>query len=458
MSMKEKRKKIAINLKRILKRTAFLAVFILPILILKIRAGVSFWESYTIVRFWVESTCHCKDYAKALRVFFLLLFKLSWRGFVPEYGLFSQKEYTTKSDVWQIGRWYPLVPGQTEQTTGKEDTPHMKFFSIGREAIAHILKIETFGKKVALLPVFTCFTVLDPFLQENWEIHFYRYNQDLSVDTGYFMTVFEKYQPAVCVFQPLSGMGFLESEKKLIEYAHQNNCLTVVDQTQDVYNDRNDACVDYYCGSLRKWYPFPDGSFLYSEKREIGQCQGLKENHIYQSAMGLCMFAGQLRQTYDNPYFRYLCKFMWTFSVSYLCSITIKTHTMSAFSRKVLSQQDEKRNVERRVENFRYIFEGIQGLQKVKPAFGSIDRLTSVPLSFPVYVEDRRSFNAYLNANGVRTQLLWSVPPYIQKHVKMDDATKYTYSHILSLPCDQRYDLEDMERMVDVIRAYDCLA
>ena len=146
---------------------------------------------------------------------------------------------------------------------------------------------------------------------------------------------------------------------------------------------------------------------------------------------------------------------MWTFSVSYIGNTNIVTHTMSDYSRKILAQQDEESNTKRRKENFLYIYEGIQNLKTVRPAFVSIDRLSGVPLSVPVYVEDRRSFNKFLASRGIYTQLLWSKPPYIKKHITADEVTEYIYGHILSLPCDQRYDIEDMKQMVDAICTYE---
>ena len=441
--------------KRAIKKFIFSLVFIIPILILKIRAGITYEKSNTIARFYLFAALYRKQYLKAIKVFFLLFFKISWKEFSPDHSLFNKKQYRIKDNTWEIGRWYSINLETLKGTMATLDTPNMRFFSIGREAIAHILKCNKFNKKVAILPNFTCFTVLDPFLQDGWKIYFYRYNEDLTIDAEYFFDVFQKEEPSICIFQPLSGMGFLDIENRLIEHAHKNGCMTVVDQTQDIYNKRNNPSVDYYCASMRKWYPFPDGAFLYSEKYIIDGCEDLEENDIYRTSMGLCMFGRYLSSVYDDPFFAYLYNFMWTFSVSYIGNTTIMTHTMSDYSRKVYSQQDEEQNSERRINNFNYIYEGIKGLKNVKPAFGNIERLNSVPLSFPVYVENRRKFNRFLLSNGITTQLLWSKPPYIKKYTELDETTEYIYRHILSLPCDQRYNLDDMKRMVDIICDYD---
>lgn len=433
---------------------ALFAIVLYPIL--RIRTKVTFNECKMIIKIYLYSLLQHKHFLNALKVFYLLFFKVAWRDFTPDNSLFKL-DNETKKDVWEIGQWYSIKPEHLTETNVKKDTSNKKYFSIGREAIAHILKTNRFRKKRVLLPNFTCFTVLDPFTQDGWKLCFYRYHRDLTIDDKYFREVFNKSKPTICIFQSLSGMGFNAVENDLIDYTHKTGCMTVVDQTQDIYNSKNNPAVDYYCGSLRKWYPFPDGAFLYSEKYPIDGCDNLKENNVNRTSMGLCMFARHLDSTYVNPFFSYLFRFMWTFSVSYIAGTEITSHTMSSYSRSVLSQQNETANSQIRIQNFRYIYQEIKELKAVKSAFNDISRLQCVPLSFPVYVKNRNRFSAFLRSNGISTQVLWGKPPYIKEHISLDKTTEFIYNHILSLPCDQRYGLRDMKKMIDVIREYDSM-
>lgn len=453
--MRNKVKRIGNILIRTIKKTGYFCVFILPVLLLKVRAGITYGESKTITQFYYSAAVYRKNFWYAFRVFFLLFFRIMWNDFIPDYALFPDRFYRQKKTDRSMGRWQGIDPLIKTAAEGVSDTPDIKYFSIGREAIFHALQSNRFERKVALLPIFTCFTVLDPFLQDGWKLCFYRYNIDLTIDSESFKDEFEREKPAFCIFQPLCGMGFLPAESSLIDYAHENGCMTMVDQTQDIYAPRNHQSVDYYCGSLRKWYAFPDGAFLHSEHSRMAQCDALKENNIYRTAMGLCMFAAHLRDTYQNPFFTYLCNFMWTFSVSYIGGTSIEAHTMSDYSRKVLAQQDEAANAKRRTENFRYIYQSIDGMETVRPAFERIERLTNAPLSFPVYAQDRAALVKHLTANGIITQVLWGRPPYIRDCVEQDETTNYIYDHIISLPCDQRYSVEDMQRMIDAIRDFE---
>ena len=149
--------------------------------IIKIRAKISYKESRIITRFFLFSVFQRKHYLMAIRVFVLLFFKVAWRDYYPDYSLFKLNNETHK-DNWEIGKWQSICPETLQGTEAKKDTENMKLFSIGREAISHILKTNSFTKKTVLLPNFTCFTVLDPFEQDGWEMHFYRYNKRKQID------------------------------------------------------------------------------------------------------------------------------------------------------------------------------------------------------------------------------------------------------------------------------------
>lgn len=442
-------------LKKRLKKIAFFLIAFFPMLILKLRGNVPFKKGFLITKFYFSAVLHHKSFFKSVKAFGLLFFKVSWDDFHPSYSLFNKRLYRTKNANKKIGRWQSINPETLQCETPISDTENMKFFSLGREAIWHILKSEKCEKKVALLPDFTCVTVILPFIQENWKIHFYSYNKDLTVNIQSFLDEFEKAKPSLCIFQPLSGMGFTDIEESLIDHAYKNGCITVVDQTQDIYNKKDNPSIDYYCSSLRKWYSFPDGGVLYSKKHTLTNSYDSQENSIFRTSIGLCMFAAHLLEVYGDPFFSFLYNFMWTFATSYLYNTNIVSRTMSEYSRKVLALQDEKNNAKIRKENFKFVYNGLKDLKCVKPAFDNIERLQSAPLNFHVYVENRSKFSSFLSSNGIATQIFWGMPPYIKKHVTLNETTKYIYSHIISLPCDQRYNLEDMKKMVDLIRKFD---
>ena len=197
-----------------------------------------------------------------------------------------------------------------------------------------------------------------------------------------------------------------------------------------------------------------DGSFLYSQNHALSDPPA-RENHIYRTGMGLCMFAGYLSSLYDCRFFQFLNRFMWTFSVCYIGGKTIQPHRMSSYSQSVYFAQNEAYNCQRRIENYTYVYHRLKNLNQVHLACDDLSRLNGVPLSVPVYIENRRKFDRYLCRKRIYTQILWDKPDFYLNAIAADVQATYIYDHVLSLPCDQRYGIAEMEYMCDVIESWE---
>ena len=57
-----------------------------------------------------------------------------------------------------------------------------------------------------------------------------------------------------------------------------------------------------------------------------------------------------------------------------------------------------------------------------------------------------------LAAHNIYCPVHWPIPEQVKP--AMDKDSEYIYSHVLSLICDQRYDLEDMVGIVDIANKY----
>lgn len=95
--------------------------------------------------------------------------------------------------------------------------------------------------------------------------------------------------------------------------------------------------------------------------------------------------------------------------------------TVSPISQWVMERLDYKSIIKRRRENFKYLLDGVK---RFEPVFDKLPKGT-VPLFFPVWVQSR-------------DYVLWKLAKekvYCAPH----------YPNILSVPCDQRYTIEEME-------------
>ena len=55
--------------------------------------------------------------------------------------------------------------------------------------------------------------------------------------------------------------------------------------------------------------------------------------------------------------------------------------------------------------------------------------------------------------NNIFAPILWPIPLEVEKN--MDKDVNFIFEHLLSIPCDQRYSMEDMERICRVIRKFE---
>lgn len=73
-----------------------------------------------------------------------------------------------------------------------------------------------------------------------------------------------------------------------------------------------------------------------------------------------------------------------------------------------------------------------------------------MPLFFPVSIRSGRSdIQRHLAREGIYCPIHWRTPSH--PNLTLTENSKRIYDTILSVPCDQRYDKSDMERILEVV-------
>ena len=139
------------------------------------------------------------------------------------------------------------------------------FTSSGRGAIKH-LSNNLKGKKIALLPNYTCDSVIMPFNDCDFQIHYYRIKNDMTVDTDDLLKAVKKYSPSVLYIQDYYGFNTLTTLRPYYEQFKSQGLTIVKDFTHSWLSDFNEDDVDYYIASLHKWFEIPDGGIVISNK------------------------------------------------------------------------------------------------------------------------------------------------------------------------------------------------
>lgn len=381
--------------------------------------------------------------------------------------------------MMEIGSIYEINPAtvavaEESQTplfslkeTEKYGKKNVSFTASGRAAIALALKSyaqnraggnKTEAGKKCLLPAYMCDTVFFPFQWEGWEIQFYHINKNLEADAGQLCRLMEQQRPDLLFIHPYYGVDTWKPMRFLLkEWRAQGICI-MEDVTQSYYLQSAGREADYVVGSLRKWYSVPDGGFVASNDPLALDCL-VQEKEFTKNRLELLtekweyLYGSKSQEEKKAMKEEFLKK-------NREMEAWLDDHReIGALSREaagILKSEDEQKCKNRRNENYRYLWEWMEGKTRFWPmlprSFGE-DGKMAAPLYFPVYAKDRDRMQKFLTEHGIYAPVLWPVGKENAGHLTGDE--KYIYSHMLALPMDQRYGAEEMKRLGKVLEEYE---
>lgn len=137
------------------------------------------------------------------------------------------------------------------------DHTDMALLSTGRSALSFILEhIETHSnKKVALLPSFTCYSVIQPFINAGYEICYFNVDKNLVCHEFELLRCIDMFNPSVILLHGYFGFNTLSVLQNVIVDVRKMGIFIIEDITQTLYSSWRHLEVDYYIASLRKWGP-----------------------------------------------------------------------------------------------------------------------------------------------------------------------------------------------------------
>ena len=112
---------------------------------------------------------------------------------------------------------------------------------------------------------------------------------------------------------------------------------------------------------------------------------------------------------------------------------------------------DEEACKEQRKRNYRYLYGKIHGKTWFWPILPEMEG--AAPLYLAVYAREREELQRFLTAHDIYAPVLWPVGKENESGLTNDE--RYIYDHMLALPIDQRYGMEEMERAAIVLEEYE---
>ena len=304
--------------------------------------------------------------------------------------------------------------------------------------------------KRVLLPIYTCSSVINPIESLGIGCRFYPVNRRMEVDVDKLMNMIAQHHPDSVYFQSYYGFDTLASVRPYYKELQEKGIVVVEDITHSWLSDFNTTDADYSVVSLRKWLELPDGGALLSSKHEIHNgCKNEESKRIVEefimASEGKERYF-QTRDPADKQDFR-----QHYVNAKDLLQQDDAPYALSMVSQSVLAQTDFAHIVKRRRENAAYLHHHLL-CKGVDACISFVDTLAT-PLYYPIYVkEDRGKLQKELAAHDIYCPVHWPIPKQVK--MLMDIDGEYIYDHVLSLICDQRYDVEDMAYIVDIINKF----
>ena len=324
--------------------------------------------------------------------------------------------------------------------------------SSGRGAISYVLdEIERRNpilNKVALIPSFTCSTVIQPFIKKGYTIQTYDIDETLCIKIDQFKSILSKNNIQVVLMHQYFGFNTIHGLEKFIEEANDNGVIFIEDRTQCLYSEIPLLPADYIIASLRKWGPLPDGGIAVCKKGMF--CKSILKKSDKR------LEAVKLEASLMKHYFLYKLEgnkqdYLDKFKVAEaLLNQQIDYYEISPSSLIIQANLNIEQLKLKRRTNYRRLYKALNGLNNIHIIKNyPDDRIT--PLYCPIFSTHRDELQFILKKNNVYAPIIWPKPlscPDICVEAQC------LYDGILCLPIDQRYDVDDMDRIIKIIKEY----
>lgn len=364
----------------------------------------------------------------------------------------------------EIGSIYEINPDTVK--TGAEGALHLAqvekygrahccFTASGREAIElALISLEREKPdlpKRCLMPAYMCDSVFLPFLNRGWELVFYTVDRGLlSYGEELFRLALET-DPGMILIHPYYGTDTCKEMRVPLKALRRSGIYVMEDVTQSYYLEGAGKDVDFVVGSLRKWYAIPDGGFVVSD---LPLADDVLEDGEEQANERLSVLTEKWAYLHDNTHSEetkrqekkaaYREK---NYALEEALDHYRGARRMSRITRAMFSEIDEAAAAKKREENYQYLYEKIEGLKRLRPILQR--QGGEAPLYFPIYAREREELQSFLRERDIYAPVLWELGDANRDALLGDE--DYIHRHMLALPIDQRYGIDEMERIGEVL-------
>lgn len=315
-------------------------------------------------------------------------------------------------------------------------------FRSGRDALKAVAQQYSKTHSTVLLPVLCCESMVTPFSMNGYEVSFYKLKENLTADEDDLKSKMSDTTLVVYMsyfgIEPF-GADFLNSLRQGYPEAK-----FVEDRTHTPLCDNADFPADVVVVSIRKWLAIADGGLVFS-KDEFKKIYSADLNFydLRKAAMAKKSEFLQSGNEELKDEFRMLLG-----EAGEMLDVSPNPCGMTEASAEQLLKTDFKRIYEQRVKNVQSLKDGLKPLADC----GKLNFITSAPekstLYFPILVKNRNAVQKALAEKSVFCPVIWPVP---EKAKNICSRSEYVAENMLAIPCDQRYEQDDMLKIAEII-------
>ena len=100
--------------------------------------------------------------------------------------------------------------------------------------------------------------------------------------------------------------------------------------------------------------------------------------------------------------------------------------------------------------NFEYLLSSFEDLDKIEILSNNLEE-EICPIGFPIIATKRNALREYLINNNIYCPIHWLLPEEIPKKFV---CSYFLSKNIITIPCDQRYSIEDMEIIAGKVKEF----
>lgn len=310
----------------------------------------------------------------------------------------------------EIGGFFGL-----DQFINNEYYDDLIALNTGRNALVYLLKAKSIKK--LYIPYYLCSSISETLKKYEYDFDYYNLNFD-------FLPIFNDELLEGEYLYIVNYYGQLKSDRLL---SLKNKYKRIIIDNAQAFFQRpvEDLDTIYSC---RKYFGVPDGAYL---STDTVLCEEL-EYDVSKERMThvLGRYEANASGYYSN------------FQDNSLVLGQLPLKQMSKLTKNILSAIDYSYVINRRNDNFAYLNSKLGANNKLDII------IPNGAFAYPYYIENGIELRKLLSEIKIYIPILW---PGVLERCK-EGSLEFDYAaNILPLPCDQRYNIDDMQQIVNAI-------